>query len=426
MSLSSVEIEGCVLASMVHIGNKDDSRIQHMFLKLSIESFSSVASRDLFLVLHKQFTSGLMFDYVTIHDLMNTNSMIFFMDYFDNHASFANLNNYVQLLLDYQELRRRSKILHEALNIGTQSLSPQTLLTNMDNTLHDLNRVTSEQQEYVQSTEQIVDNFLNRDLSDKPIQTTIPGFPPIPNKALITVAARSGVGKTMFALYLMDEILQVTGKSALYFNLEMDDYIMLERHSILLGGKGDNVEDTICDKIVEIHSRNISYVSRPMITIEEIETCSRLQALKSPLAVIVVDYIGLITSKNKSERNDLQQSNIAKRLAALSLDLNCRVIALSQVNRDYKTRAVGDRIPYSTDSAESMGTVHSSTWWIGIDRPEVDNATSEWNGLFQVRCRKNRGKEGLFAVDLDFTNGRFSQYKRSFRPAPPTNTSPIA
>lgn len=419
MSLSSHEIEGSVLASIVNIGNKDDERIQHIFLMLSVDSFTVIASRDLFLLLKKQYDSGLMFDFIAIDALMNDNSYEYLMNYLDNHASFANIESYVQLLLDYQEVRRRIRILKKAIDAADLMISPSLTLSFMDDALQELNHMTPQKQEYIQSTAQIVENYMKREQSDRPVKTNIFGLPPIPSKSLITIAARSGVGKTMFALYLMDEILQITGKSALYFNLEMDDFVMLERHALLLGGKGDNPEDLVASKITTIHSRQISYVSRAMITIEEIETCSRLHALRAPMAVIVVDYIGLITSKNKSERNDLQQANIAKRLAALSLDLDCRVIALTQVNRDYKSRGVGDRIPLAADSAESMGTVHSSTWWLGIDRPEIDDGSPEFKGLFQLRCRKNRGKEGLFSVDLDLTKGMFTQYKQPYaRPSP--------
>src|SRR5690606_33454758 len=104
---------------------------------------------------------------------------------------------------------------------------------------------------------------------------------------------------------------------------------------------------------------NVSLVSEPLMTIDQIETECRLAALRQPLAVIVVDYLGLIRSKSRSERKDLEQGEIAKRLAALSLELNCIVIALSQVNREFKNRPVGDRCPVISDAAESMGSVHS-------------------------------------------------------------------
>lgn len=414
MSIASPEIEGSVLSSLIIIGNKNDTRAQDAFLKLSELSFTSLPARDIFKVLSSHFEKGLSFDYTSVFDLLTTQAQQYILTYLDNSYSQSNLTGYINILLDNQELRRRHAIFKECIGIINEPESPVTLVNKLDERLQQLNDNQGKKQDYVQSTEQIIERFLQRDLSDTGIKTKIPGLPDIPNQSLITIAARPGVGKTMFALYLMDEIVNVVKKPALYFNLEMQDYVMLERHALLLGGKGNTQEDVIASKILEIHSKNINYVTRPSITIEEIETCSRLQALKGPLGVIVVDYIGLITSKRKAERNDLQQANIAKRLAALSIDLNCRVIALTQVNRDYKARGIGDRVPYPTDCAESMGTVHSSTWWIGIDRPQIDSNEAEYRGLFQIRCRKNRGKEGLFETNLDFMNGRFFPHQKRF------------
>jgi replicative DNA helicase len=131
----------------------------------------------------------------------------------------------------------------------------------------------------------------------------------------------------------------------------------------------------------------------------------------------VVDYLGLIGSKARYEAKHLQQADISKRLAALSLELDCVVICLIQVNREFKNRPVGDRCPLTTDASESMGSVYSSSWWIGIDRPEQDDNSGEFQHLFMVACRKNRGDQGNFEFNLKFQNGMFSKWYRPFCPA---------
>src|SRR5690606_33030387 len=81
------------------------------------------------------------------------------------------------------------------------------------------------------------------------------------------------------------------------------------------------------------------------IDIDYIETIAHLQAMEKPLSVIVVDYLGLVTTRNKHEREDLKISDITQRLAALAMNLNCIVIGLSQVNRDSSKRQKDDRCP---------------------------------------------------------------------------------
>jgi replicative DNA helicase len=194
----------------------------------------------------------------------------------------------------------------------------------------------------------------------------------------------------------------------------MHERVMMERHARLLGVPGKDRTEIIRNGIAKLIEKNVSLISEPMITIEEIEIECRIAAMRQPIAVIVVDYLQLIRSKNKSESKHLEQSDIAKRLAALSIELNCVVIDLIQVNRDFKTRVAGDRCPVPQDSAESMGSVHSSSWWLGIDQPQCDSNDPEWQDMFQVQCRKNRGESGMFSLKLQFRNGMFSKWERPF------------
>lgn len=262
----------------------------------------------------------------------------------------------------------------------------------------------------------IADEFLSEDYEDNTeIHVDIPGLPPVPNRALITIAGRSGHGKTFFALHLMDKLIDaLPNKQTIYFNLEMDERVMMERHATLLGIQGNSRKDRISNGLGILLPKNVCIVSEPMITIEEIETECRIAAIIRPIGVIIVDYIGLIRSKARSERKDLEQGDIAKRLAALSLSLNCIVIALIQVNREFKNRPVGQRCPVTSDASESMGTVHSSSWWIGIDQPQADSNEPEWRDQFLVECRKNRGDAGLFDLKLKFKHGMFSKWERPF------------
>jgi replicative DNA helicase len=187
----------------------------------------------------------------------------------------------------------------------------------------------------------------------------------------------------------------------------MHEKNMLDRHSILLGAKGDSPKQRMANVSHILLTRNISLISLPMITIEEIEMYCRVEANRQKLGVVVVDYLGLVTSKTKHSRKDLEQNDIAKRLAALSIELDCIVITLIQVNREYKNRQVGQRCPVPSDAAEAMGSVHSASWWLGIDQPYLDDNEPEYLGLFQVQNRKNRYDSGLFKLEFDFLDGLF-------------------
>lgn len=414
----STEIELRTLSAMIHLGDPSLLKVQKAMLKLERECFNDSDNRIIFELIEKLFAKKQPFDFVDFISLVPTEqyNLVTSMVH-DDYVSTNWLERDVEKLLTYRALRKQLKILVNAVNSSLEATTPEDSIEAISEKLQEITKShRATRKSYLRSYEVIADEFLAEDYEDNTeIPVDIPGLPPVPNRALITIAGRSGHGKTFFALHLMDKLIDaIPGKQTIYFNLEMDERVMMERHATLLGIKGDSRKSRISNGIATLLPKNVSLVSEPMMTIDEIETESRLASLRQPIAVIVVDYLGLIRSKARSERKDLEQGDIAKRLAALSLELNCVVIALIQVNREFKNRPIGQRCPVTSDASESMGSVHSSSWWIGIDQPQADSSDSEWRDQFLVECRKNRGDAGLFSLKLKFKYGMFSKWERPF------------
>ncbi len=414
----ATELEFRCISALIHIGNHRDLRVQQALLKLDKDCFHNADNRHIFEIILNLFNEQSDFNFVEFVTIVPDSLYTLVCDMrLDQYISTNCLEHDVDGLLAYRALRTQLKILVDAVNRGMEALTPESSLVRISEKLQEINKsMRTSRKNYLRSYETIADEFLiEQAQDDSEIQVDIPNFPPVPNRALITIAGRSGHGKTFFGLYLMDKIIDsVPGKQTLYFNLEMHERVMMERHATLLGVKGESRRERIINGIARLLPKNVSLISEPLITIEEIETESRLASIRKPIAVIVVDYLGLIRSKSRAERNDLEQSDIAKRLAALSLELNCVVIALIQVNREFKTRPIGQRCPVTSDSAESMGSVHSSSWWLGIDQPQADSEDPEWRDQFHISCRKNRGNAGMFNLKLKFKDGMFSKWERPF------------
>ena len=415
---SAPEVELRVIAALTHIGDPDNLIIQKAMLMLDQHCFSNMDYRALYLIIYDLFKQQKEFTFVSfinsvpdylsglVHHMIKT-------DYITTSYLASDINQ----LLHYRAWRMQLRILADTINESFQMRTAEESVSVINESLQRLNQTSSTTRKaYIRSYETIADEFLSdNEIDDSQFPVDIEGLPEVPNRALITIAGRSGHGKTFFALYLMDKIIDAQpGKQTLYFNLEMHERAMMERHAKLLGVKGQTRVETIRNGINKLLPKNVSLISEPMITIDEIETECRLASMKQPIAVIVVDYLGLIRSKTKSERKDIEQSDIAKRLAALSIELNCVVIALIQVNREIKNRPIGDRCPIPTDSAESMGSVHSSSWWLGIDQPQNDSDDADLQHLFMVQCRKNRGESGMFSLNFKFMGGTFSKWIKPF------------
>jgi replicative DNA helicase len=416
------EIEIRALSALIHLGDPKNVRVQTAMLKLDQDCFMQMDHRTIFKLLQELFAKGNPFDFVEFIGIIPNELYDFVSLSVTDHYMFPNhLEHDVAKLLSFRSLRRHLKVLVNAANRGLEEALPEDGIKAIREELQSLSNADSSQHSsIVRSYEVEIDEMLcESDSENVDFPVNIPDLPNVPNRSLITIAGRSGHGKTFFALYLMDAIIDAhPNKQTLYFNLEMHPRVMIERHGILLGARGANRKELIRGAAHILLPKNVSLVSVPMITIEQIESESRIAALKQPICCIVVDYLSLVGSKAKYDAKYLQQNDIAKRLAALSLELNCVVLGLIQVNREFKTRPIGDRCPLTSDASESMGSVHSSSWWIGIDQPQNDDPTDEYQHLFQVACRKNRGDAGLFTLNLKFKNGMFSKYYRPFCPKP--------
>lgn len=267
-----------------------------------------------------------------------------------------------------------------------KKITAEDALVIIDEQLKDLIWKVSGKSTNGRTNKEIAEEMLKDDYEDDTqIVVDIDGLPPIPNYALITIAGRKEAGHNFFAMHLMNKIIDaLPEEQALYFNLKMGD-----------------------PSLNTIMSNKVSLISSSSLTIEIIETHSRLAYLKEPISVIVVNHIELIRTKGISERKDLEQTEIAQRLTALSLTLNCVVIALVEINDGLKDRPVGGRCPMTDDAIDSIGTIYSSSWWLGIDQPQIDTTDMDYKDLFQIKCRKTRFGEGLFSLDLNYKNGEF-------------------
>ncbi|HAT2038727.1 TPA: DnaB-like helicase C-terminal domain-containing protein [Legionella pneumophila] len=279
------------------------------------------------------------------------------------------------------------------LQSSLDSITAENALEIIEKQLKELSSVVSGKSKRTSSYKEIIEEILKGEQKDKTqIAVDIDGLPPIPNYALITIAGRVAVEKNLFVTYLMDKIINATPeKQALYFNLE--------------------TEQSSLNKSIP---KKTSLFINSKLTIEEIETQSRLAYLKEPISVIVVNHIGGIETRDKDTCKDWEQIEIAHRLAALSCTLGCVVIVLVQINDNFDNRPIGERCPMLDDAIDFMGTIQSSSWWLGIDQPQIDTDETKYKNLFQIRCRKTRFCGGLFSLDFHFKGGQF--FKRE-----PTN-----
>lgn len=407
------EAELGVIGTLITLGDHQSIVVQEAFLRLREDFFYRPAHKELFNIIKKCYENKHWFDISSMMDSTRGSSSL--QDYLaesvmGNFFTHSRMSSEITQLEHLWELREQQQVLMNAIVSSYREPVTNIACDLLFTGLQKAGNIKVSKMEDGADYADIADSYLKGEFKNNAVvETGIAQFGDIFNSSLVVIAGDSGVGKTFFGIYLMHQIaIHQREKQSLFFSLEMTRNDIWERHIAIIANKSfdELSKEELSAAIAASLERKTRVYDQPRIDIEYIETVCHLQAMKKPLSVVVVDYLGLITSCKKYDREDIKISDITQRLTALSIKLNCIVICLTQVNRDPSKRNQNDRCPYPTDVADSVGSVRSSSLWIGIDRPELYQDDLVNKNLFVAKCRKNRRGDN-FEAYFDFNKGRF-------------------
>ena len=180
---------------------------------------------------------------------------------------------------------------------------------------------------------------------------------------LIIIAARPAMGKTAFALNLATHVAMTQEKSVAVFNLEMSAEQLAQRiissvgqldgFKLRTGQLMNNDWKRINEAVSQLSETNLVIDDTPGITIGEVRAkCRRLASSEKGLALIVIDYLQLISGgRNYGANRQQEVSDISRSLKTLAMELNVPIIALSQLSRSVESRE--EKRPMMSDLRES-------------------------------------------------------------------------
>jgi replicative DNA helicase len=237
---------------------------------------------------------------------------------------------------------------------------------------------------------------------------------------LVVLAARPSMGKTAFALNIVERVALEYQQPVLLFSLEMPaDQIVMRmlsshakvRHDALRTGKLDQTDRKRILFSGDSFERAPIFIddsSQP--TLAEIRAKARRLKREGGLSLIVIDYLQLLTVP-RAESRQVEISIISRALKALARDLKLPVLALAQLNRKAEDRS--DHRPMLSDLRESGAIEQDADLVMMLYREEYYQKDSERAGLADVIVAKNRnGPTG--DVQLRFTKElmRFENFVR--------------
>ncbi|MGH8983300.1 MAG: replicative DNA helicase, partial [Acidimicrobiia bacterium] len=180
---------------------------------------------------------------------------------------------------------------------------------------------------------------------------------------LITVAARPGAGKTSFALGAAANVALVSRRPTLFFSMEMGNLELTKR---LLAAEArvdakklwtGNIPETdwtrLSHAVGRLAEAPLFIDDNPHCTVMEMRAkARRIKARHGDLGMIVVDYLQLMSSgARRPESRQVEVSDLSRGLKILARELECPVMALSQLNRQLEYRQ--DKRPMLADLRES-------------------------------------------------------------------------
>lgn len=382
---------------------------------------------------------GTPFDVVTLSeksvDVQQEVGLAYLGELAMNTPSVANILAYAKIVRERSHLRNLVTLGYEC---SRQSSAPGAVATDVQESVErqlfalGQNRLTAftDMGQMLSAVVDKIDHRFNSgeditgvttDLSD--LDELLGGLQP---KDFVIVAARPSMGKTAFALKLVNAALASTSKSAQVFSLEMPAEQLVFRFLAFLGRidlsllTRGRLQDDDWPKLTAAVAALHSYGDRlviddtPQLTPTELRARSRRAARKfGDPALIMVDYLQLMQSSGKENRN-LEIADISASLKALAKEMDCPVVALSQLNRSLEQRA--NKRPLNADLRESGALEQDADVIMFIYRDEVYHPDSEDAGIAEIIIGKQRnGPLGTVRTAFLAAETRFENLDASYR-----------
>lgn len=232
---------------------------------------------------------------------------------------------------------------------------------------------------------------------------------------LIIVGARPSMGKTSFAMNIAVHVARYIGPVAV-FSLEMSKEPLLQRAAYSMSGvsrkdiiSGDEkAAEKLMQAALDLSGYPLYMDDRGGVGAAQIRsTCYKVKRRAKGLALVVVDYLGLIRPSGKRGSSREQEvADISRNMKLMAKELECPVLLMAQLNRGVENRE--DKSPRLSDLRESGAIEQDADAVIFLHRPAVyDDAKDP--GEAWALLRKNRnGPTGEIALRWSGEHYRFT------------------
>jgi replicative DNA helicase len=231
---------------------------------------------------------------------------------------------------------------------------------------------------------------------------------------LALLAARPGLGKSGLAMSIAYELGVRRRRSVGIVSLEMSRDELLQRLVAIHSGldtrqveartrRGDPL---VLDALGVLSDAPIAIEDTAMLSVMDVRSKARRLATVRPLDLLIVDYLQLLIGDATAQNRVDEVSRISRQLKLLARELQCPVLALSQLSRAVELRA--SKVPQLSDLRDSGSLEQDADVVVFIYREDAYDETTDRPGVAELHLAKQRnGPLGVVPVRFDAPSTRF-------------------
>lgn len=410
----SVEAEQSVLGGLM-IANEAWDNVAD---QLAPEDFYRGSHRQIFTQMIKLVEADEPIDVITLSEALNANDQLeqagglpYLAGLANNTPSAANIRAYANVVRERSSLRSLINAANDIIDSGynTDGRGSDELL---DEAERKILQISEERPKLggpqavnplLKGAVERIDELFNSESTITGIST---GFTELDEKTsglqrsdLIIVAARPSMGKTAFAVNLVEHAVLNNDKPVIVFSMEMPATAIIMRMISAIGriplgkvltGKLDEEDwPKLTSAVSKLKDRPLFIDDTPSLTPTEIRSRTRRIAREhGDVAMIMVDYLQLMQVAGSSEGRTAEISEISRSLKAIAKEFDCPVVALSQLNRSLEQRP--NKRPINSDLRESGAIEQDADVIMFIYRDEYYNEDSADKGIAEIIIGKQR------------------------------------
>ncbi len=328
--------------------------------------------------------------------------------------SSANIRRYAEIVRERAILRKLVSVSDEIATtaLNTNGRPVPTILDEAEQKIFNIGEEGSRMRQGFQSMGNLVVELLDRveEMSQNP--NDIPGVPTgffdldrmtsgMQAGDLIVLAARPSMGKTALAINIAENVALKEGLPVAVFSMEMGASQLairivgsigrIDQGRLRTGKLQDEEWPRLAEAVERLRTVSLSIDETPGLTPSELRASARRLARNcGKLGLVVVDYLQLMSGSSGGDGDNraTELGEISRGLKMLAKELQCPVIALSQLNRGVEQRT--DKRPMMSDLRESGAIEQDADVIMFIYRDDYYNKDSKEPGVAEIIIGKQR------------------------------------